>query len=352
MSDYGIPVTPSQILAGYHQKKNDFLRIDWKEYNEAENQLARYFTVQLWVKRGIEYSWAMAPTMMVKNAVCGKMKDYDEREKISQSGDRPSITFRKTTTYKREDGGIEKFGEAMCAISEAFEYQAKKAKEKGLLEFIGGDKIYCPVQTMAKPKYGDKNTPIEITNPVVRVHIQFRFNKKERVHTMYCDIHDLRKPIKPEDFKARVEDPSDTTAESDVKCERATINGAPLDLNNIHKFFPGGSRITGLIDLSNACVSKQGVSYPVKWQLIIAKPGTGRRHEGGALFNSQLSSLLEDATTMEIPEDQIVDDEDEGQETQVDTKPDIAKAPAEDSDDGVPADLNTDLKEAEGAEDK
>lgn len=350
MSGFNTNITPSQVLAGYSKLKNNFLRIDWGSYSESDKGLSRYFNVQVYIKQGSDYTWADAPCMIVKNAISGKMKNYDDRESMSQSGDRPSITFRRNTVYKRDSNkGEERLGEACCAINEAYKFQVEKANKAGLIPFYENRKVHFPVQTHARDKKSDGY--VQISNPIIRAQIPFRKDKKTKALSLNCDIYDLRKPISDEEFKRRVEDESDPTQREDVRLERATIDDAPIDVDNIHRFFTACTRITGFIEMSNVCVSKAGVSFPWKMQACIGMPGSGRRHEAGAMFNGMLDALREEANTCEIPEDQLVDSDDE--EVTVETTPpeEVLEHGThnndDEEDDGVPDDLNDDLKEAE-----
>lgn len=336
MSSMHAELYPNQILAGYKKLKNNFMRINWATFGTSKNDKVRYCGIQIYVKRGKSYEWVSSPSIVILNAVCGRVKTYEEREKHTVQ-DRPSFTFRKSSKYKR-NGVDEHLGEAICALYEAYLHQTKKALSAGQVKFFS-DKICCQVQFDAPSPSGGR---VPIDNPIIRVLVPFR-QQKDRSMKLDCDIFDMRKPIDGVEFARRVADKDDPTHEDTLKLEHATINDEEeITLENINKLFTSGSIISGLIAIPDVCLSSQGISCPCKAGYIMIKPGSGKRYEAGKLFNNQLESLCAAAASCEIAEDDVIDSDDE--------EPTGENATSEEPEgyesDGVPKELEDDAGDA------
>lgn len=335
---FNTDLLPSQILAGYHKLKNNFLRIDFGSYTTSKNNKVRYSKIQLYVKTSDKYEWVEAPAVMVRNAVSGRVKTYEEREN-DQCQDRPTTTFRKTTVYKRKSGSEEKLGEALCAIYEAFIYQITKALEdthNKVPSFT--NKVFSQAQFEANSK--DGSGKITITNPVIRILVPFR-QQKDRSMKLECDLYDMRKPISEEEFAERIADEDDPTKEGDISLERAKVGDDPITVENIHLFLKSRTIVSGIIDISSVCFSQQGISLPAKWTVLIAKPGSGTRHNGAKIFNkNELKSMLADAESCDVPDDEFSDSEEPPAEDE--PAPPIGADDYDGADDGDDGDDNDD----------
>jgi hypothetical protein len=65
-------------------------------------------------------------------------------------------------------------------------------------------------------------------------------------------------------------------AEGRKMFEEATVDGVPINDDNIHKFIRGGSLIDGVVDMGVVCFSSMGISIPVKVNVAVVSAPEAR----------------------------------------------------------------------------
>jgi len=209
------------------------------------------------------------------------------------------VLFKEDYVFTRKaqkDGKVrtitERYGAVKSLINDAYLQHVKLAKRKGNLP---SNANVTSIVKREKNQKNDKgiNTKVKIDGPGnINVNIKFFAEKGKQPDTMDPNTT-FRCPILDARFK-RVNRTNDDWAWDDAKLEDAdgerTIT---LNNGNIHQFLRGGSLISGVENMGAVCLS-QGqtkISLPCKLDVCIVRPAAAQRVSQSDFDESDMDSI-------------------------------------------------------------
>lgn len=170
---------------------------------------------------------------------------------------------------------VSKMGDAGIAIKmidTEFQKQINELEEAGELT-IDGHKISTMTQThySKKQHVPEEKRGTEMVdangNPDPKIRFKVDFSLYSKKHP----ISFMRE--KPKSILYDYSKPTETADEFGVRYERATVDGEPVNKDNVHKFLTYGSTIKlGRIDMNSVSQTDDWISWPMTAGMLLIEP--------------------------------------------------------------------------------